>query len=266
MNTRIKFVQEQLNKRNRNAGEPDGHLGNNTRKALDTVIGLPKDWNDNKKVIGTIQLLAMEQKIDLAFDGLWGMESQHALDVLQELEKTGKLSDVEAWRSAVEETGHDVPLNQWPKETNKSMTRFYGPVGENQTRIQLPFEHRLAWDLDVTVKSFKCHEKVHDSMKRVLTRVLDHYGPEKIKELRLDLWGGCLNVRKIRGGDRWSTHAWGIAVDYDPSNNKLKWGKDRATLARPEYEKWWQLWEEEGWLSLGRYKNYDWMHIQAARR
>jgi len=36
-------------------------------------------------------------------------------------------------------------------------------------------------------------------------------------------------------------------------------------LARPEYDFWWRLWEEAGWVSLGRSKNYDWIHIQAAR-
>ena len=69
----------------------------------------------------------------------------------------------------------------------------------------------------------------------------------------------------MRGGTRWSTHAWGIAIDYDPDRNQLKWGRDRAAFARPEYDAWWRLWEEEGWVSLGRTRNYDWMHVQAAK-
>jgi hypothetical protein len=69
----------------------------------------------------------------------------------------------------------------------------------------------------------------------------------------------------MRGSSRMSTHAWAIAIDWDPDNNQLQWGRDRATLARPEYRDWWEIWEREGWLSLGRVKNYDWMHIQAAK-
>lgn len=72
-------------------------------------------------------------------------------------------------------------------------------------------------------------------------------------------------MRKMRGGSKWSMHAWGIAIDIDPSNNRLRWGKDKARLARPEYDEWWQIWEGHGWTSLGRVKDYDWMHIQAAR-
>jgi hypothetical protein len=54
-------------------------------------------------------------------------------------------------------------------------------------------------------------------------------------------------------------------LDFDPSRNKLKWGRDKANLARPEYDAWWEAWETEGWLSLGRERNFDWMHIQAVK-
>ncbi len=60
-------------------------------------------------------------------------------------------------------------------------------------------------------------------------------------------------------------HSWGIAVDYDPERNLVKWGRDRATFAKSEYDTWWKLWEEEGWVSLGRTRNFDWMHVQAAK-
>ena len=102
-------------------------------------------------------------------------------------------------------------------------------------------------------------------MKRVLTNTFNHYGYERIKDLRLDHWGGCLNVRRMSGGRKYSTHSWGIAVDYDPQHNRLKWGRDKAFFARPEYSKWWEFWENEGWTSLGRTRNFDWMHIQAAK-
>ncbi|MCH7410937.1 hypothetical protein MM239_16125 [Belliella sp. DSM 111904] len=59
-------------------------------------------------------------------------------------------------------------------------------------------------------------------------------------------------------------HSWGIAIDFDPSNNQLKWGRDMATFAGPEYHAWWDIWESEGWVSLGRLRNFDWMHVQAA--
>jgi hypothetical protein len=122
----------------------------------------------------------------------------------------------------------------------------------------------LAWDLESKVSKITCHEKVHDSLKRIFTNVLDHYGIDTITELRLDRFGGCLNVRKMRGGSSWSIHSWGAAIDIDPDRNQLKWGKDRAFLARPEYEPFWKIVEAEGGISLGRLRNYDYMHFQFA--
>lgn len=135
----------------------------------------------------------------------------------------------------------------------------------NLVKINLPWEHRLSWQPAKKTNSFSCHLKVKNSLERVLNKVFDYYGNEKIKDLRLDYWGGCFNKRPIRGGSRPSMHSWGIAIDYDPVKNKLNWGRDKALFAKPEYFRWWEIWEEEGWVSLGRKRNYDWMHIQAAK-
>jgi hypothetical protein len=36
-------------------------------------------------------------------------------------------------------------------------------------------------------------------------------------------------------------------------------------MAQPEYAPFLDLWEAEGFVSLGRARNFDWMHVQAAR-
>jgi hypothetical protein len=97
-----------------------------------------------------------------------------------------------------------------------------------------------------------------------LENVLNIYGENEIDRLRLNRFGGCYNNRRMRGGTQWSTHSWGIALDFDPARNQLTWGRNQAAFAHPVYNDWWRCWEEEGWVSLGRRRNYDWMHIQAA--
>jgi hypothetical protein len=155
--------------------------------------------------------------------------------------------------------------NSWPKETEEDLFNYYGEVGINQKEIILPYPHYY-WENNKLIKSYLCHAKVYDSLLRVLTKVFNYYGVAEIKKLRLDIFGGCLYLRSIRGGEKFSTHAWGIAVDYDPVNNQVDWGKDKALFAKSEYEMWWKFWEEEGWFSLGKKLNYDYMHIQAAIR
>lgn len=152
---------------------------------------------------------------------------------------------------------------QWPLQ--RDCMHFYGGVGLNQTTLVLPFPMRIAWDKNKIINRFSIHEKVHDSAARVFDQIVKEYSPADRAALGIDLFGGCLNVRKMRGGSSYSMHSWGIAIDFDPDRNQLKWGRERARLARPDAEAFWRAWEAEGWVSLGRQSNMDWMHVQAAR-
>ena len=153
----------------------------------------------------------------------------------------------------------------WPKQNYDSMLEFYGPVGENQIPLQLPYQLKLAWEPTTTLSRITCHEKVAASLYKIFDNTLSTYGPKDIEKLKLNLFGGCLNVRKMRGGSSWSIHSWGAAVDLDPDNNRLRWDNTRASFAKQEYEPFWDIVEQEGWISLGRRRNYDWMHFQAAQ-
>ncbi len=145
------------------------------------------------------------------------------------------------------------------------MTSFFGSRGTNQVRFQLPFPMRIAWDPAKSITSHDVNAKVLDSEKRIWTKVLGHYGYEQIKVLRLDMYGGMLNVRKMRGGSAWSIHSWGCARDTDPERNQLKMHRAEATLDDDPYKFYWQCVYEEGAIGLGPERDYDWMHYQYAR-
>jgi hypothetical protein len=258
----IKFLQTQLNDRGLNAGPEDGILGPQTLNALNKIEDIPKEWSKRRKAVAFIQLLAKEKAVETgAIDGYWGPQTEFAFECLQQIINEGKKLDI--WRP---EDLPDENPNEWPSQTPEdNIIDFFGEVGGNQVRIELPYPHKIAWKTSSVINSFLCHEKIHDSLHRILSRVLENYDLEEIQRLRLNLWGGCLNVRRMRGGTKYSTHSWGIAIDYDPTRNRLKWGRDRAAFAKPEYETWWRIWEEEGWVSLGRTRNFDWMHVQAVK-
>jgi hypothetical protein len=159
----------------------------------------------------------------------------------------------------------NTPLSQkWPKQDYTSMVNFYGPVGENQTRIEVPYKLKLAWAPTTELSRITCHQKVTKSLYTIFENTLKTYGDKEIVRLKLDLFGGCLNVRKMRGGSAYSIHSWGAAIDLDPDNNQLKWGKDRASFGKKEYDEFWKIVEAEGATSLGRERNFDWMHFQFA--
>lgn len=163
-------------------------------------------------------------------------------------------------------------MNSWPKQNYSSMNAFYGSIANKAqfvsdciTRIELPYQMYLAWSPEDTVKKISCNKKCAKSLYSIFEQTLKTYGADDVKKLKLDSFGGCLNIRKMRGGSAWSIHSWGAAVDLDPNRNLLRWGRDKAAFAKKEYEPFWKIVESEGWVSLGRAKNYDWMHFQAAK-
>lgn len=141
----------------------------------------------------------------------------------------------------------------------------FGGPGDNIVLVDLPYKMRLSWDFKTTVSRMSVNEACANALVDVLKKTLDHYGMDKIRELGLDVFGGGYNKRKITGGSKWSMHAYGCAFDIDPDNNQYKWGRDKAKLAKSEYDAFWRFVEEEGGVSLGRQCNYDWMHFQFAR-
>ena len=194
-------------------------------------------------------------------DGYWGTQTDFAVETIRQRIVNGVV--MPNFRDSDDRTPKKARTT-WPQQTQAAVRDFYGSVGTHLTRLELPYVHKLAWDKTRRVRRYACHEKVHDSLGRVLAKILETYGEEGIEELGLNLFGGCFNKRKKKGGSTWSMHSWGIAVDYHPEENRFRWGWDRAVFARPEYDEWWAIWEAEGWTSLGRTRNFDWMHIQAA--
>lgn len=253
----VRTLQQYLTDSGHPCGPIDGIIGGLTRAAVHQLLearNIPnfKSWGNKRQLVAANQLFYLDQGIDTgAIDGLIGPQTRYAHE-----EWIRRSRDIEL---PIELVKHQPTA--WPRE--KDVPSFFGPVGENQTMLKLPYPMKLAWDRKKVITEISIHKKVADSALRALTRIHEYYGVNK--PAGIDLFGGCLNVRKKRGGSSWSMHAWGIAIDFDPDNNQLSWPASKARLAKPEYNFFWQAWYDEGWISLGRERNYDWMHVQAAR-
>lgn len=151
----------------------------------------------------------------------------------------------------------------WPRQAE--VPAYYGAVGINQVQIPVPFDLWLAWSKSTRVRSISVHRLVADSAAHCFERIAQAYSAADRHGLGLDLFGGSLNVRKMRGGSSYSMHSWGIAIDFDPDRNRLDTHAPQARLSHSDAVPFWVIWESAEWLSLGRARNFDWMHVQAAR-
>lgn len=159
--------------------------------------------------------------------------------------------------------GTPSPSGPWPRQAD--VPRFYGKVGTDQAMLQLPFPMRLAWDHDKVIRRISLHRKVIDSAGRAFAEIAATYSASERSALGIDIFGGSLNVRQMRGGSAYSMHSWAIAIDFDPERNQLSWKTPKARLSHADALPFWQAWERESWVSLGRARDFDWMHVQAAR-
>lgn len=218
------------------------------------LSGISREILSRSQYNGDRLITAAVQKITGAkpVDGLYGPISEVAVEDFLGLDE---------WRSQLATT--NVRHTQFP--TYSKIEQFYGEPGENWVRMHLPFTMKIAWDLDVSVNSFSIHEKCKESAEQAFELILNAYDRSTRQDLGIDLFGGCGNVRRMRGGTKMSTHSWACAIDFDPARNRLKWRSDRARLAQPDAVKFWEIWESVGWVSLGRTQDRDWMHVQAVR-
>lgn len=283
----LREVQTELKARGLYSRGIDGDYGPRTDDAVEAFLANQRvqgfsSWPDSRQLIAVKQALCRLRDIEVGeIDGRMGTMTRHAFEVYDARKANGwqKVAAVENWRGDTDEKtpavipSHPLPApsvaglkppahGPWPKQSR--VPQFFGDVGTHQATLRFPFPMRLAWETDTVAKTASCHEKCKESFEFIWESTLNHYGIDEIKRLRLDLYGGLLNVRKMRGGSSWSMHSWGIAEDVDPDRNQLKFTRKQATLDDAPYDPFWSFVYAAGAIGLGRERDYDWMHFQFA--
>jgi D-alanyl-D-alanine carboxypeptidase-like protein len=164
----------------------------------------------------------------------------------------------------------------WPPEDRATLDAFYGKhelkadgmptqswINKSLTTIVLPYPMTPSWEPSAKVTRIQCHRLVADSLKRVLSGILAHYGSiDSIKSARMNLYGGAYNFRRIAGSAHLSLHAWGAAIDLDPEHNPLgvPWRTDAGMMPQEVID----IFTAENWKWGGRFHTRpDCMHFQA---
>lgn len=146
----------------------------------------------------------------------------------------------------------------------RSGVSIFGKAGDESNLVNIKPAYQLYY-CGKPVKTIRVHKLIAPNVEAALKEILAHYGIEKIKALGLDQYSGSYNYRKSTNGSALSMHAWGIALDFAAEKNAYKMKKPQATLSHPDCNKWWEIWEKHGAVSLGRECDYDWMHLQFAK-
>ncbi len=123
----------------------------------------------------------------------------------------------------------------------------------NLAQAVLPDPVPLSWAPETKVGTIRCHRLLVPVYEQVFRDIFEHGLWGQIRE-----YGGCFNFRPQRGSSKkLSLHAWGVAIDLNPSTNQL------GTLGEmhPGVV---VAFESSGFEWGGRWERTDPMHFQRA--
>lgn len=169
----------------------------------------------------------------------------------------------------------DKPLSRTlgiPNPDMASMVGAYGSPGDesNLVRFKMPFPMRLySRDSGTTLNSHRCHRECRKDLEEILAYILEQKGHDWIVKHGVDVYAGCFNYRKTRGGSALSKHAWGVAIDLNPHENRNRQKWSPKMIGKPGWANMplavVEAFEKRGWKSGGRAWGRDAMHFQRTR-
>lgn len=193
----------------------------------------------------TIKLV--QKKLGVTVDGIAGKKTWAAI------------------AAALGVTNTKAVVKKWPSQAIvRSGLSIFGKPGDESNLVNIKPAYQLYY-CGTPVKTIRVHNAIAADVEAALKEILEHYGLAEIKRLGLDQYSGSYNYRKSTGGSTLSMHAWGVALDFAAEKNTYSMKKPQATLSHPDCNKWWEIWEKHGAVSLGREKDIDWMHLQFAK-
>lgn len=191
-------------------------------------------WLTDEEIMTKDRIKKIQSRIGAEVDGFWGPKS------------------IAACQSYLRSL---MPADSnWPGTSQAALQGFYGSPGDESQLVNLNVEGLgLRYDGN-PVKTVRCHAKVADSLKRVLTALSKTHAGILVQ------YAGCYNNRPMRGGSLPSLHARGAAVDFAPDTNanKTPW----PVVADMPLEVM-EAFAREGWLAAGAFWGRDAMHFQA---
>ncbi len=111
-------------------------------------------------------------------------------------------------------------MQTWPHDDMASKIKFFGKPGTNLISITPPYQ--LYYDSH-PVKTITVNKMIATALLLVFNEILDKCGHDQkqIDAIGASEYGGCYNYRPIRGSSNLSNHAFGAAIDMNPSVLKL---------------------------------------------
>ena len=148
-------------------------------------------------------------------------------------------------------------INRAPLANDTAMEAYYGKPCDDRNLTKIDVSTLGIYFGKSSVRSIACHKRAAESLLGALTDIAASPWASI-----LSTYAGCYNPRKMRGGTRYSKHAWGVAIDLNPDDNMLHqhWPTS-ATMPFGVME----IFAQWGWTAAGAFWSRDAMHFERTR-
>lgn len=259
-------------------GRLDGLLGAESRSAafkiLDRhpeLVKASNSWSNQRVAIAAAQIILKFAGYDPGgIDGYAGHNTREAFN-----DWDAQLTSQGGRQLAQTPSNTYTPVKSaFPSQAG--CVAFYGKPGiegsaadkamqKELVEVTFPFPFRIDYNLDQKATKMRLHKKCAESALKAINQVVNYYGESQYKKLGLDRFAGSYMPRLMRGSKTtFSMHAYGCAHDWYAAPNGLTTRCPQALFCGEEYKAFFDIWEANGWTSLGRAIGRDWMHLQAA--
>ncbi|WP_299845858.1 peptidoglycan-binding protein [uncultured Roseovarius sp.] len=252
------------------AGGIDGQVGPESMDAIRAIEANntegyafdPTTTTEKRRYVAALQAGLTELEYDPGvIDGWYGVFTEEALNAF------------------LYEMGHDkpevidrTPLQNAPASSDiphqNDVAAVYGRPGPDieskLVTIELPFSLKIDWNLRKSTRRIRVHRLAAKQLETALIAVRDHYGAQVMADLGIDRYAGAYNHRRMRGGSKWSMHAYGCAIDFYAQPNGLRTRCPQALFCGDEYQPFLDIMEANEWLPALRLWGADAMHFQRA--
>lgn len=262
----VRVVQQLLREANYYDGAIDGDAGPKTWWAVEVTErnsgDRTDDWPPERRLVAAAQRILNAMGYEAGeIDGYYGHNTREA--------ETQYLSGKAAHVARIPLTTSPRPKARLP--TQAQCRAVYGNPDEGEAVMQremvfatAPLPLRLDWNLGVTTTRMRVHRKVAERLENALLETVRHYGEARWRELGLDRYAGGFMHRRMRGGTKWSMHAYGCATDWFAAPNSLRMRCPRALFCGEDYRAFLDIMETHDWLPAIRLWGADAMHFQVA--
>lgn len=253
------------------AGGIDGLIGPKTKAAIKAVEAKhkadytfdPTSTLEKRRHTAALQACLHELDYDPGIiDGWYGVFTEEALNAFLFKEVNGTDEQIDRTPLSSAAGNSSIPHQN-------DVEQVYGtPCADIETKlvtIRLPFQLRIDWNLRQRTNKIRVHRLAAQQLKTALIAIRDHYGETKMRELGIDRYAGAYNCRKMRGGSKWSMHAYGCAIDFYARPNGLRTRCPQALFCGVAYKPFLDIMEANEWLPAIRLWGADAMHFQRAR-